>query len=1091
MKRDSMYRSLESDGQTGNRLAKPPPEEPDALVAHVRVCEGPGRQRPGLLGKTEEFHSSGKSGSQSSGHWKRSGRLGIAVALCGAMAVVPLAAQAQYAGNYQTNTISAVTNNWSGNYVVGSNYVGDVLLIKNTGVLNSAAGFIGYAATANSNRAIITGGGSIWTNSGDLTIGNSGSGNSLVVTNGGMVFDADGIVGNNASASNNTVLISGTGSVWTCAANVVVGYAGSGNTLTVSNGGILVTSSGYIGYTNSASSNAVVITGPGSAWNSSGSLNIGGGDGNTLSILNAGACSFGAMQVLSNGAATIAGTPLNTGTASINGGQMTVSNCTWSGGNVYANWQGLMTIAGGTSTLATINAGTAANSTGMVVVSGTQLSTGSGLVDDRIGSNGGVGQMTFSNSVWQPWRLKVGESGGIGTLTLINSSLTTIRELAIGGYTDSSPGTGTVSVVVGVLNVTYPQAHSIVDVGNLSGPPGTVAGSALLTFSNATAWVNTFNIGYRGTGTLTIAEGSEIRTVRIVNYSHGMILLTGGHLSTTNSGNMLSSDPSLIYNGQFINVGSHMTVSGGRWDAQDAFFELDNQNSSSPPGTLTITGGTNCFVGTLWIGGCPSNSLGIYTNGPGVVTITGGLLVTTNTPTPIGYYGFGQLTASGGTWIAQDVCVAQYGGSTGIFTIAGGNVILNHLIATNAGSNFALNSGSLSIRGAVLPTPLLTVGDGTNAATLNLLAGEPAWNSYNVLVEPNSTLNFAEVTAVSGTITNYGTLSVPAGQAGSIENLFTTTGAVVLYPDSFLNVSLAWTNSGVITLGGDAALGGAMICNTGVIQGDGTITAPLVNGPGGQIQVPTGDWMTLRNVSLNQGGITNNGGILDVMGAALTNAGVIGGYGIFSGNAIVNKGSVLFSGGASTVYGNYVNTTGATTYADGVTAAFYGTVTNNGTMQGIDGGALKFYGTVVNNGTMNYVLGQAVFHGTNGLVDTDYKQAILHGTLVNNGVVLSPDGDWDSDGLSNYQEYIADTDPTNPASYFHVITVSNLPPWTVYFVSNTGRIYTLNGSSNLVTSVWTNVPGAGPRLGAGGADTMQDTNKPPKGPFYRLKVQMP
>ncbi|MEI6150008.1 MAG: hypothetical protein WCS01_12975, partial [bacterium] len=53
MKRDSMYRSLESDGQTSNRLAKPPPEEPDALVAHVRVCEGPGRQRPGLLGKTQ------------------------------------------------------------------------------------------------------------------------------------------------------------------------------------------------------------------------------------------------------------------------------------------------------------------------------------------------------------------------------------------------------------------------------------------------------------------------------------------------------------------------------------------------------------------------------------------------------------------------------------------------------------------------------------------------------------------------------------------------------------------------------------------------------------------------------------------------------------------------------------------------------------------------------------------------------------------------------------------------------------------------------------------------------------------------------
>ena len=39
MKRDSMHRGLESLGQTGNRLAKPPPEEPDAGNPHVRVCE--------------------------------------------------------------------------------------------------------------------------------------------------------------------------------------------------------------------------------------------------------------------------------------------------------------------------------------------------------------------------------------------------------------------------------------------------------------------------------------------------------------------------------------------------------------------------------------------------------------------------------------------------------------------------------------------------------------------------------------------------------------------------------------------------------------------------------------------------------------------------------------------------------------------------------------------------------------------------------------------------------------------------------------------------------------------------------------------
>jgi hypothetical protein len=97
----------------------------------------------------------------------------------------------------------------------------------------------------------------------------------------------------------------------------------------------------------------------------------------------------------------------------------------------------------------------------------------------------------------------------------------------------------------------------------------------------------------------------------------------------------------------------------------------------------------------------------------------------------------------------------------------------------------------------------------------------------------------------------------------------------------------------------------------------------------------------------------------------------------------------------------------------------------------------------------------------------------------------------DSDSFNNEQEYIADTDPTNPASYFRVITVSNGPPHEMSFVSSSNRVYTLNWRSNLVNGVWTNVPGAGPRVGAGGADTLQDTNVPPKGPFYRLKVELP
>jgi hypothetical protein len=97
----------------------------------------------------------------------------------------------------------------------------------------------------------------------------------------------------------------------------------------------------------------------------------------------------------------------------------------------------------------------------------------------------------------------------------------------------------------------------------------------------------------------------------------------------------------------------------------------------------------------------------------------------------------------------------------------------------------------------------------------------------------------------------------------------------------------------------------------------------------------------------------------------------------------------------------------------------------------------------------------------------------------------------DSDSFDNGQEYIAATDPTNPASFFVITSISNSPTSTVSFVSSASRAYTLIGVSNLTSGAWSPVPGAGPRLGIGGADTLSDTNVPPKGPFYKLRVELP
>lgn len=94
----------------------------------------------------------------------------------------------------------------------------------------------------------------------------------------------------------------------------------------------------------------------------------------------------------------------------------------------------------------------------------------------------------------------------------------------------------------------------------------------------------------------------------------------------------------------------------------------------------------------------------------------------------------------------------------------------------------------------------------------------------------------------------------------------------------------------------------------------------------------------------------------------------------------------------------------------------------------------------------------------------------------------------DSDGMDNYAEYVALTDPTDSNSYFSVTAFSNTPFATAYFYSVSDRDYALQSCSDLKSNAWTDVLGAGARAGIDGSDFMQDTNQPPSGRYYRVKV---
>ncbi len=115
-----------------------------------------------------------------------------------------------------------------------------------------------------------------------------------------------------------------------------------------------------------------------------------------------------------------------------------------------------------------------------------------------------------------------------------------------------------------------------------------------------------------------------------------------------------------------------------------------------------------------------------------------------------------------------------------------------------------------------------------------------------------------------------------------------------------------------------------------------------------------------------------------------------------------------------------------------------------------------------------------------------------HAWLAQHGLATDESGELfdEGDGTPAWQEYVADTDPTNAASCFRIRGTTNRPPLTIWFDSSTNRQYALFGCSNLPEGIWTPVADVETRRGAGGSDLIQITNAY-SGHAFRLRVDLP
>ena len=181
--------------------------------------------------------------------------------------------RAQVVADGATNTLNNVTNTIAGNVTVGTNGDFTLLILTNRASLtNSGNSVIGLNVGADRNAVRITDTNSSWLMANNLYVGSNGASSTLAISNGGTVRNSTGFLGYNATSTNNVAMVTGPGSLWSNAGDLTVGNSREGNQLIVSNGGSVQNQQGILAYFFASSNNLAWITGSGSLWSNASAL---------------------------------------------------------------------------------------------------------------------------------------------------------------------------------------------------------------------------------------------------------------------------------------------------------------------------------------------------------------------------------------------------------------------------------------------------------------------------------------------------------------------------------------------------------------------------------------------------------------------------------------------------------------------------------------------------------------------------------------------------------------------------------------------------------------------------------------------------
>ncbi len=732
-------------------------------------------------------------------------------------------------------TVSGNLTVWSNsqNLIVGNLGYSNNLTISGGALVIGSAGQIGGGGSGNegnSNTVIVTGGGSVWTNSSTLKVGGTrGYNNVLTITSGGAVFNTDSFIGNGGGiglSSSNQVFVTGSDSRWVNSGTLSIGNSAGGrdNMLIVTNAGLVTSFYGIIG-NNADPGNRAIVTSNGT-WNITTTLEIGSGNGNNNFLTIADLGTVRATNVLIGPSSGSSGNHID-----ISGGSLIVTNSS-AKGYLYVQ-RGYVNLSSGTLTADKLDltfgsSGTFSFGGGNLNVAGTFVTnTFAFVIGDGAGNtatlnflggthnfNNGItnrsdGFITGGGVVQSP--LQVVNLGSIiatsATTELRFTNTTTVGNPGTLGA--ATGGTLTFGAVGGSALVT--------NFGTISMSGGTFRTGTLTNLANgAVTGFGTFSNNVVNLGSIKATNGTLVMTIGLTNATTGNInIASDGTLSVTpawvnagtitnNGGRVAGGTVTNLATGVIRGSGTILSsvVNQGGLSATNG--ELTLLNNVSGSGAYGAVAGASAATLTFAGGG----SISALLNTGATIRVTS---ILTNTTV---FANQGTLTLAGGTYhSAADLSNASTSVIIGSGTLSTRLVNQGYLTATN---------GTLLLLNAPVQTGTITVAsDGTLSVT-------PAWANSGTLLVMGGTVQGGNLTnTVSGTIRNAGTITSVLINFGDLQaiggsglNIGGTTnviGSTILISNSTINASGLLRNAGNVVLFNSSGTLQAGALNTGSI----------------------------------------------------------------------------------------------------------------------------------------------------------------------------------------------------------------------------------------------------------------------------------